>query len=391
MTDRLALTGARVFDGERFHERTAVVLRAGRIDGLVAEAALAPDMPRRALAGGVLAPGFIDAQVNGGGGVMLNDAPKADTMQRIAAAHRPFGTTSLLPTLITDGREAIESALEAAADVVGSDNGVAGLHLEGPHLAPARKGAHPAEFMRPVEADDIALYASYAQRIGTLMITLAAEQVTPKQVAALAEAGIIVSIGHSDSKAAQAQALFDVGARGVTHLFNAMSQLGNREPGLVGAAVDHPEVWCGIIADGHHVDPVALRMALRAKRAVSGPGRLFLVTDSMALIGAASDHFLLHGRTVRRSPGDICPKLTLEDGTLAGSDLDMATAIRFCIQRLDLTLAETLAMATSYPARFLEIGDRGAIRAGLRADLVHLDDGLFITDTWLSGHSASGL
>lgn len=388
--ERIALTGARIFDGERFHEHKAVLLRAGHIEALVAEADLEPAIPRRELSGGVLAPGFIDAQVNGGGGVMLNDAPQPATMERIAAAHRTYGTTSLIPTLITDGRQTIESALEAAAEAVLSDKGVAGLHLEGPHLAPARKGAHPAEFMRPVEDNDIALYVSFAERIGTLLITLAAEQVTPMQVAELAEAGIIVSIGHSDTRAAQAQALFDAGARGVTHLFNAMSQLGNREPGLVGAAIDHAAIWCGIIADGHHVDPVSLRLALRAKRAVTGEGRLFLVTDAMALVGSPVDHFLLHGRTVRRSPGDICAKLTLEDGTIAGSDLDMASAIRFCIERLDIPLAEALAMATSYPVRFLKIADRGAIKAGLRADLVHLDEALSVSDTWLSGRSASG-
>ncbi|MDO6963373.1 N-acetylglucosamine-6-phosphate deacetylase [Rhizobium alvei] len=390
MMERLALIGARIFDGERFHEHKALVLRGGKIEALVATADLDPTIPRRDLAGGVLAPGFIDAQVNGGGGIMLNDAPRPETMARIAAAHRIHGTTSLLPTLITDGRQAIESALEAAADSVRSDQGVAGLHLEGPHLAPARKGAHPAEFMRPVVADDIALYISFAERIGTLLLTLAVEQVTAKQVAELTEAGIIVSIGHSDAKASEAQALFDAGAHGVTHLFNAMSQLGNREPGLVGAAIDHPSVWCGIIADGHHVDPISHRLALRAKRAVTGPGRLFLVTDAMALVGSTSDHFLLHGRTVRRTPGDLCAKLTLDDGTIAGSDLDMASAIRFCVERLDLSLAEALAMATSYPARFLKITDRGMIKPGLRADLVHLDASLSVTDTWLSGRSASG-
>ncbi len=265
--ERQALVGARIFDGERLQDGKALVLRSGLIEGLVETAALDPSIPRSVLEGGVLSPGFIDAQVNGGGGIMLNDAPEAETMLRMAAAHRLGGTTSLLPTLITDRQEATEQALEAAVMAVAAGGGVAGLHLEGPHLAPARKGAHPAELMRPLTARDVALYSAYAARIGTLLVTVAAEQVQPSQVAALVEAGVIVSIGHSDAGAGEARALFGAGATGVTHLFNAMSQLTGRAPGLVGAGIEHPDVWCGIIADGHHVDPVSLRLALRAKGA----------------------------------------------------------------------------------------------------------------------------
>ena len=385
--DRKAFVGARVFDGESLHSGKALLLRSGLVEGLVDEAAIAPEVQRCELPGGIISPGFIDAQVNGGGGVMLNDAPAAETMYRMASAHRLGGTTSLLPTLITDRQQSIELALEAAAEAVAADRGVAGLHLEGPHLAPARKGAHPAEFMRPLTAQDVALYASFAARIGTLLVTLAAEQAQPSQVAALVEAGVVVSIGHSDAEAGQARALFEAGATGVTHLFNAMSQLSGRAPGLVGAAIDHPDVWCGIIADGHHVDPLSLRLALRAKRA--GEGRLFLVTDAMSLLGSGQDSFLLHGRRVKRSLGGFCPKLTLDDGTLAGSDLDMAAAVRFAVEFLDVTLAEALAMATSYPARFLGLAGRGWISPGMRGDLVHLDDGLRVTATWLRGEPAS--
>ncbi|WP_266034241.1 N-acetylglucosamine-6-phosphate deacetylase, partial [Brucella intermedia] len=251
-----------------------------------------------------------------------------------------------------------------------------------PHLAPARKGAHLAELMRPVNDADIALYIHTAKQIGTLLVTLAAEQVTPDQVRRLSDGGVVVSIGHSDTTAEEAFKRFDAGARSVTHLFNAMSQIGHRAPGLAGAALDHPDIWCGIVADGHHVDPMALRLALRAKR---GDAHLFFVTDAMALVGSDSESFEINGRAVRRVPGGICSKLVLADGTIAGSDLDMASAVRFGVAELELTLAEALRMASHYPARYLRLDDRGTFRPGMRMDAVHLDDGLFAKATWLSG------
>lgn len=384
MTKKIALRGARIFDGERFHDQHALVIDNGFIEAIVAQDLPGEHFEILTLQGGVLAPGFIDAQVNGGGGVMLNDVPAPDSMYQIAKGHRLFGTTSVLPTLITDTSKVRDAAIEAAVDAVRADKGIAGLHLEGPHLAPARKGAHLAELMRPVDADDVALYISTAAKIGTLLVTLAAEQVTPAQVRALSEAGVVVSIGHSDCTATDAFALFDAGARGVTHLYNAMSQITHRAPGLAAAALDHPGIWCGIVADGHHVDPISMRIALRAKR---GDAHLFFVTDAMALVGSQLQSFELNGRTVRRVSGGLCSKLTLDDGTIAGSDLDMASAIRYSVAELDLTLAEALRMASVYPAHFLRLNDRGTLKPGHRADLVHLDDGLHVTQTWRSGVS----
>ena len=381
---RKIFSGARIFDGERFHDDRALVVADGRIEAIAAMNDL-PDGEAIRLDGGILAPGFIDAQVNGGAGRMLNDEPSPASMYRIAGGHRPYGTTSLLPTLITDTGEATAAAIDAAKDAVKTDRGVAGLHLEGPHLAPARKGAHLAELMRPVNDGDVKALSAAAQVIGTLLVTMAAEQVTVRQVRELSEAGVVVSIGHSDCTSEAAEARFDAGARGVTHLFNAMSQLGHRTPGLVGAAIDHPAVWCGIIADGHHVDPKALRTALRAKR---GEGKLFFVTDAMSLVGSAENSFTLNGRTVRRETGAFCSRLVLSDGTLAGSDVDMASAIRYGLTYLDLSLAEALRMATLYPARFLKLGDRGRLATGLRADLVHMTDGIKVNQTWISGDPA---
>ncbi len=381
---RKIFSGARIFDGQRFHDDKALIVSNGRVEAIAAAGEL-PDGEHTRFEGGVLSAGFIDAQVNGGGGRMLNDEPSPASMYMIAEGHRPYGTTALLPTLITDTADATVAAIEAAKESVKSNRGVAGLHLEGPHLAPARKGAHLAELMRPVEDQDVKAFIAANEAIGTLLVTMAAEQVTAKQVRELSEAGVTVSIGHSDCSSEAAEARFDAGARGVTHLFNAMSQLGHRAPGLVGAAIDHPSVWCGIIADGHHVDPKALRTALRAKR---GEGKLFFVTDAMSLVGSEQDSFTLNGRTVRRERGGFCSKLVLSDGTLAGSDVDMASTIRYGVNYLELTLAEALRMATSYPARFLRLDDRGHLSPGARADLVHLTDALEVTRTFISGEAA---
>ncbi|MBB3658739.1 N-acetylglucosamine-6-phosphate deacetylase [Rhizobium sp. BK650] len=381
---RKIFVGARIFDGERFHDERALIVKDGRVEAIIGRNDL-PEGEVVTLDGGVLSAGFIDAQVNGGGGRMLNDDPSPASMYMIGDGHRPYGTTALLPTLITDTADATAAAIEAAKVAVKANRGVAGLHLEGPHLAPARKGAHLAELMRSVEDKDVKAFIAAREAIGTLLITIAAEQITVSQVRELSEAGVIVSIGHSDSTSEAAEARFDAGARGVTHLFNAMSQLAHRAPGLVGAAIDHPAVWCGIIADGHHVDPKALRTALRAKR---GEGKLFFVTDAMSLVGSQKDTFTLNGRTVRRERGGFCSKLVLSDGTLAGSDVDMASTIRYGVTYLELTLAEALRMATLYPARFLRLADRGHLSPGARADLVHFTDAIEVKATWLSGEAS---
>ncbi|WP_336057614.1 N-acetylglucosamine-6-phosphate deacetylase [Nitratireductor sp. CH_MIT9313-5] len=380
------LVAHRLFDGEAMREDVALVIRDGFIVDIVPRSQLAQEAIAEVLPDGVLAPGFIDVQVNGGGGRMLNNAPTVETVDVMAKAHRRFGTTAMLPTLITDTREISERAVDAVLEATLNVPGVTGLHLEGPHLAPGRRGAHLAELMRPLEEADIAMMRRLAFELPVLHLTLAAEQVQPLQVELLAAAGVVVSIGHTNCTAEEARILFDAGARGVTHLFNAMSGFSHRAPGLVGAALDEGQVWCGVIADGHHVDPTALRVALRAKR---GPGRLFHVTDAMALVGSQETEFSLNGRAVRREPGEVCSRLVLEDGTLAGSDLDMASAVRFGVQKLDLSLEESLAMATSYPARYLGLEEHhGLIKPGARADMVWLDDALHARATWISGRRA---
>jgi N-acetylglucosamine-6-phosphate deacetylase len=374
---RSVFVGAALFDGARTHEDAALVVEDGRVAGIVPEPE-APGGERVALAGGVLAPGFIDLQVNGGGGVLLNDRPEVAGIAAICAAHATLGTTGLLPTLVTDTpevtRAVVEAGIAAAAEGV---PGFLGLHLEGPHLDVRRKGAHDPRLIRPMEEADLALLVEAARRLPALLVTVAPESVTPQQIAALSGAGAIVSLGHTDTGAAAAKAAFAAGARVVTHLFNAMSQLGNREPGLVGAALDAEGVAAGLIADGIHVAPESLRVALASKR---GEDAIFLVTDAMSVAGTGLDGFELNGRRILRHDG----RLTLADGTLAGADIDFPGAIRVLV-REGVPLARALRMATVAPAKVLGRDDLGHLAPGLAADFVHLDAKLGLAGVWRDG------
>lgn len=372
-----ALTGARIFTGDRFLDGHAALIAAGRILAVVPEAEVPAETPVEPLTGGLLAPGFIDVQVNGGGGVLFNDTPEVEALARLAHAHARHGTTALLPTFITDDAARMRQAIDAVKAAQRSVPGVLGIHLEGPFLAPARKGAHDANHIRPLTEADVS--ALLETDLRPLLLTLAPERVAPALIARLAAGGVTVSLGHSDARYEVAMAAADAGARGVTHVFNAMSPLSHRAPGMVGAALDHGSLWGGIIADGHHVHPAALAIALRAKR---GPARLFLVTDAMPTAGHSDDEFHLNGRKVVRRGG----VLTLEDGTLAGSDLTMDAGLRFAVDHLDVSLAEALRMASLYPALFLGLdADYGRITPGCRADLVHLSPALAVQSVWING------
>ena len=379
---RIAYTGARIFDGQEWWERSALVVNGDRIEGIIA-ADSPSDAERVALDGGILAPGFIDLQVNGGGGALFNLTPDVPTITTICSAFARFGTTSTLPTLITDTPE--KNRLAVAACVAAMEQkvpGFLGLHIEGPHLAVSRKGAHDPELIRPMEEADLQALVVARQRLPNLLITVAAETVTPEQIKRLANAGIVVSIGHSDAPYVVVRAAIEAGATMVTHLFNAQSQLGNRDGGVVGAALDLGQVSAGLIADGIHVSAVSLGVALRAKR---GPGHIFLVTDAMSPTGTDAESFVLTGQTVYRKNG----ALRLADGTLAGADLTMIQAVTYVHKIIGLPLEETLRMASLYPAQALGVAhERGALSPGLRADLVHLSDDLDVLTTIIGGSSA---
>jgi N-acetylglucosamine-6-phosphate deacetylase len=374
----LALTGARIFDGSHMLDGRAVVSEDGRILGIPHVQDLGTGIERREVSG-LLAPGFIDVQVNGGGGVLYNDVRSVDGIRTIATAHRAYGTTGLLPTFITDTRETMAEAVEAMRGALEARvPGILGIHLEGPFISPERKGVHNPAFMRPMEEEDIAILTSL--KGGRTLVTLAPERNSMEAIARLASAGVLICAGHTASDYATVMEAARHGLRGFTHLFNAMPPLAGRDPGPVGAALDSPDTWCGLIVDGHHVSDAALRVAIAAK----GTERMMLVTDAMSVTGTDLSSFELHGRTIYRKDG----RLTTEDGTLAGSDLDMASAVRNSVERLGLALPDVLRMASLVPAGFLRLDhELGRIAPGYRADLVLLDESLQVRQTWIAGQS----
>ena len=374
-----ALCNARVLTPDGFVEGLAVLMQDGLIADLVAVEALPADAIRHDLDGAALVPGFIDAQVNGGGGVLFNNDTSVEAIRAIAQAHRRFGTTGLLPTLISDDAEVMARAVEATREAIAQGvPGVLGLHLEGPYLAPARKGTHDAGKFRVPDADEIAMATSLDN--GVTLLTLAPEQVPADTIRAMVARDAIVVAGHTAGTYEQIRAGIDAGVSGFTHLYNAMSPLQGREPGAVGAALEDDGCWCGVIADGVHVHPASLRVALAAKPR----GKVFLVTDAMPPVGAEDPSYSLYGEVITAVDGVVRNAA----GSLAGSALDMATAVRNAVRLLGLPLEEAARMASTYPARFLGLGDRyGRIAPGYQADLVQVDDDLQVVATWIAGNA----
>jgi N-acetylglucosamine-6-phosphate deacetylase len=374
----LALINGRVLGEHGPREGQAVLVEGAHIVAIVAQ-----DDPRVAqakqhdLRGHLLLPGFIDVQVNGGGGVLFNETPTVEALASIAAAHRKFGTTGMLPTLITDTPEVMRAALKAVNDAIDQGvPGILGIHVEGPFLAPARKGIHDARLFRLPEHEDV--LALTAGNRGVVMLTLAPEQVPMDTIRQFSQAGVVVVAGHTAADYTTVRAALDAGVSGFTHLYNAMTPLGSRDPGVVGAALDDPHSWCGLIADGHHVHPVALRIAIAAK----ARGKSVLVTDAMPPVGSDNPSYVLNGETITARDG-VCQS---DAGVLAGSALDMASAVRYAVQVIGLPLAEASRMASSYPAAWIG-RDRvqGQLVAGQRADFAVVDDGVVVQETWVGG------
>lgn len=373
-----ALVNGRVLLDDGFHDDVAVLIEDGRIVDLPnAGDVRVRDAARVDLGGGTLVPGFIDTQVNGGGGVLFNNTPTVEGIRAIARAHRRFGTTGLLPTLISDDLATMHKAVTTTRDAIAQGvPGVLGIHLEGPYLATARKGTHDAAVFRVPGADEIALATSLDN--GVTLLTLAPEQVPVESIRALVAGGAIVAAGHTDASYEAVRAGLDAGVRGFTHLFNAMSPLQGRAPGVVGAALEDRDSWCGLIVDGVHVHAASLRVALAAKPR----GKLFLVTDAMPMVGADDPSFVLYGETITAVDGVVRNAA----GALAGSALDMASAVRNTVRMLGLPLEEAVRMASLYPAQFLGIENRvGRIAPGMAADLVLLDDDVQVRATWIGG------
>jgi len=378
---RTALANGRILAGDGVVSGRTLLLSGSRIEALVDPG----DSRCRGAAivdieGQLLLPGFIDVQVNGGGGVLFNDDPSPESIRAIGAAHRRFGTTGFMPTLISDDLQTIGRAIDAVQWALdGGMPGVLGIHIEGPFLNSARRGVHDSRHLRLLDAGLVSLLSRL--RAGKTVVTLAPEMTTPEIIAKLTAAGVLVSAGHSDASYGETAAAIAHGLRGFTHLFNAMARLEPRDPGIVGAALYDENTWCGIIVDGHHVDPIMLKLALRCKR----HDRFMLVTDGMPPVGSDQPSFVLQGRTIRVVDG-ICRD---ENGTLAGTALDMAAAVRNSVSLLGLDIAEAARMASQYPAEFLGLDhELGCIAPGYRANLVQMDDEFKVRRTWIEGVAA---
>jgi N-acetylglucosamine-6-phosphate deacetylase len=366
--------------GGELTEGQCVLIEDGRIAAIAgADERRVRRARRHDLQGALLLPGFIDSQVNGGGGVLFNDDPGVDAIRAIGRAHRRFGTTGFLPTLISDDLDVVARAIAAVrAAIEARVPGVLGIHIEGPFLNVERKGVHDSAKLRELDAGAVGLLTSL--RVGRTLVTLAPEMTTPQIIQGLVAAGVVVSAGHTNASYAQISTALRHGLTGFTHLFNAMSQLTGREPGTVGAALDDRGSWCGIIVDGQHTSPVVLRIALRCKP----HERFMLVTDAMPSVGTQATSFELQGRRILVS-GDVCVD---EDGRLAGSNIDMASCVRNAVHMLGVPLAQAVRMASQWPAEFLGLGNElGRIAPGWRASLVAADEELQVLDTWIDGRS----
>jgi N-acetylglucosamine-6-phosphate deacetylase len=375
----LALVNGRVLRADTFVRGQCVLIEHGRILALLpGNDARCRAAERYDLGGGLLLPGFIDLQVNGGGGVLFNDAPSVESIRAIGAAHRRFGTTAFLPTLISADLDIVARAIAAVRGAIAAGvPGVLGIHIEGPFLNAARKGVHDPAKLRELDPSALGLLTSL--RNGRTLVTLAPEMTTPQLIQQLVAAGVVVSAGHTNANYAEIHAALAHGLTGFTHLFNAMSQLTGREPGAVGAALDDQGSWCGIIVDGEHTDPVVLRIALRCKP----HDRFLLVTDAMPSVGTNQSSFELQGRRIIVR-GQTCVD---ENGRLAGSNLDMASCVRNAVAMLGVPLPQAVRMASQIPAEFLGVASEyGRIAAGQRANLVLTDEALNVRETWIDGH-----
>ncbi|GGZ98051.1 N-acetylglucosamine-6-phosphate deacetylase [Arenicella chitinivorans] len=373
-----ALQADRIFNGDQFLENHAVVVEQNRISAVTARSELPSDMVVENLGSGVLAPGFIDWQVNGGGGVLFNNDTTVNGIRRILRGHYQGGTTGLLPTLISDTQSARGLAVMATrAAIAEGEQSVLGLHLEGPYFAAAKRGTHHEAFMASPSDAEIAWLIDNADL--PLLVTLAPEVVGCQQIQRLSDAGVIVCAGHTNADAATVNKALRAGLRGFTHLYNAMRPATGREPGVVGAALVDRQAWCGIIADGHHVHADMIRLAWHAKPT----GKLCLVSDAMATVGGVHRSFELYGQTITERDG----RLLNSEGNLAGSAITMIDAVRIAHQLAGIELGEVLRMASLYPAEFLRQPKLGLVKPGYRADLVHFNSEFQVQQTWVAGQA----
>lgn len=372
-----ALVNGKIFTGEHWLTNHAVIIDGEKIVTVCESNHLPTNLDQKIdLQGQRLIPGLIDTQVNGGGGLLFNDAPTVDTLRVIAQAHRQFGTTGFYPTLISDDLTIVANAIAAVHQAIAEKvPGVLGIHLEGPFLNPERKGVHDASKFKIIDETAFELLTSLT--LGKTLITIAPELTTPEMIARLVNAGVVVGAGHSAANYEQTKTALAAGLSSFTHLFNAMTPLTSREPGMVGAALEDKNSWCGIIVDGHHVHPTTLKITHNAKAA----GKLVLVTDAMPSVGASDKNFMLYGELIQCKNG----KLTTAAGTLAGSDLNMLAALKNTVELVGIDLDEAIQMASQYPAAMMGEKTLGAIKPGYNASMILIDEDLKLIRSWING------
>lgn len=375
-----ALVGARIFTGNQFLDNRAVVIEGSSIislpenDNVVRQF---PDATIHSLDGGILAPGFIDLQVNGGGGAFFTNDTTVEALQTMLDGHRPTGTTSMLPTMISDTRNTHQAGVAAVGDAIKAGMaGVLGIHIEGPFFDLDKRGAHNSKYIREIEAEDMAWLTAIEEF--KVMLTLAPEHAAAGQIKQLVESGIFVAAGHTNAHYEDVMAAIDEGLSGFTHLYNAMRPQSGREPGVVGAALDSANTWCGIICDNHHVHPGSVRVAMNAKPL----GKLYLVTDAMSTVGSKEKSFTIYGEEIFERDG----ALVNAEGRLAGSAIGMIDAVRIAHQDAGIALNECLRMASLYPAEYMKLNQTlGRVEENFRADLVHFTEDFHVTATWVAG------
>ena len=372
-----AICAARIFNGEKMLHDHAVVVENERITGVVETAKLPTGISQINREGGILAPGFIDVQVNGGGGVLLNNTPERNTLDTMTSAHRRYGTTAMMPTIVSDTTHRQKECVEAIqAAMSGGNQSVLGVHLEGPFLDLEKRGVHKADTIREIQDTDMDWLCTL--QIPTIIVTLAPEHTRAGQIRQLTDAGILVCAGHTNAHYEELSLAIAEGLRGFTHLYNAMRPQSGREPGVVGAALDSDTTWVGIIADGHHVHPANIRIVQKTKPR----GKTLLVSDAMATVGGLESFFEIYGEIIEEKEG----RLINSEGVLAGSAIGMIDAVRICTELVGIPLEESLRMASLYPAEFLhKDANLGRISEGFRADMVCFECNYSVLDTWVAG------
>ncbi|MDC3245664.1 N-acetylglucosamine-6-phosphate deacetylase [Candidatus Pseudothioglobus singularis] len=371
-----AITGSKLFNGIDFIEHKALLIDDQHIAGIVNEDAIPTDFSVQKLDGGTLCPGFIDLQVNGGGGKLFNNSPDKESLNTIISAHQYFGTTSIMPTVISDSLNILQKCTDTISNEINNNHSLLGIHIEGPFFNVKYRGVHQKQYINTINASYLNLFETLDKF--PVMLTLAPECISIKQLKHLKSLGFKILAGHTDANYDQLEEAVKYGLDGFTHLFNAMGQISAREPGVVGSAFDFDETSASIIVDLHHVHPSLINLSFKQKP----KGKLFFVSDSMATINHGEPSFELYDEVVSESNGRIINS----EGKLAGSSITQIDAIKNAYQKCSIPLESAISMATLYPAEYLGVSDYiGQLKKGYRADLAHFDSNFHVQNVWLAG------